>query len=93
MKVYITKYALTSGIFEAEGEVSNLNEKMIVVGKGVDPAYFFRNDWHTDFATARWRAEEMRKTKLVSLKKQLEKYQQLQLDIEPLPWGGKKEKP
>ena len=88
MKAYITKYALTSGIFEAEGSINPTNASTFIVD-GAFAMYFHGKDWHMSVIGARLRAEEMRKAKVASLKKQLQKYQQLQLDIEPLPWGGK----
>jgi len=57
MKTYITKYALTKGILEMEGEIC----------EGLC------NDWHRTIEAARSRAGAMRSKKIQSLKKQIAK--------------------
>lgn len=62
MKYFITKYAMTEGILEKEGELcSDISIKMIVTKEeGKCPQYFHGNDFHTDKENAIKRAMEMR---------------------------------
>jgi hypothetical protein len=48
MRVFITKYALTQGILEKEGEVSNTAASMLVVKGDRYPDYFHGEgkEWH-----------------------------------------------
>ena len=73
MKVWITKYALTEGILEAEAEVCTTDPpgRMISV-KGNPTAYYHGKgrDWHTDKESAVNRACAMLNAKLRSLDKQ-----------------------
>ena len=68
MKVWITKYALTNGIIETEGEANILGNFWITEG-------VCRNKWLSSddcFAnkqSAIQKAEEMRQKKIASLKK------------------------
>lgn len=74
MKVWITKYALTKGIFECEVEPCfNINPNM-VAGRGLHE-YFHGNDWHRTREAAVIRANEMRAVKIKSLQKSLAKLQ------------------
>lgn len=76
MKVYITKYALTSGIIEADAEI--LTGDMILIN-GDWNRYFHGEgkDWHRTFEEAYKKAEQMRIKKIASLKKQLSKYEKM----------------
>lgn len=72
---YITKYALTEGIFEAEGEESN---GYFYYGKGgYDRNQACPEDWHRTREEAVARAEDMRKRKIASLKKSIAKMEAL----------------
>lgn len=70
MKVWITRYALTKGIVETEGEI--LQDKSLKVTSGEYRGAWF---WHKDFELteedAKVRAEEMRMKKIDSLKKRI----------------------
>ena len=68
MKLYITKYALASGIKEIEGEISK--DDQCVNGRGLW-GYFHGEgrEWHRTREAAIARAEDMRKAKLQSLKR------------------------
>lgn len=74
MKFYITKYALTEGIFEVEAEPCEDNPKMIRV-PGRYAAFFHGEgrDWHRTFESARDRAEAMRVKKRESLRRSMAK--------------------
>lgn len=83
MKVWITKYALTDGITEVE---------LIAKHKVVDEIkYFCKNDSgniltldEKDFSwslgEAQYKAEEMRRKKIESLKKQIEKLEEMRFE-------------
>ena len=77
--VWITKYALTTGIIESDAEhCLNVSEKMIQVGSGT---YYHGNDWHTSREAAVKRAEEMRNRKIRSIEKSLKQLRELTFDI------------
>ncbi len=77
MTVYITKYALTKGIIESEGEIVGSDSKMLITTINSYRAYFHKPDWHQNKNEAIYKAEEMRKKKLVSLEGQIEKLKNL----------------
>ena len=71
---WITKYALTNGIQEAEGEVSSVSQRMFVVSRARAVTFdqcFHGEDWHTTREAAIARAEKMRLARIASLKKSL----------------------
>jgi hypothetical protein len=72
MKVWITKYALSTGIREAEVEESVSSLRM-VVGKAGEFYHGEGKEWHRTEEAARVRANEMVQAKIASLKKQLVK--------------------
>lgn len=80
MKVWIAKYSLTKGIFEAEvedcggGMVSGKSNGFPVCyhGQGIE--------WCKTKAAAIARAEEMRKKKISSLKNQIDKLEKMKFD-------------
>jgi len=77
MKVWITKYALTSGIRETDGTVGENCPSMICV-KPIETAfamteYFHGSDWHTDKESAIKRAKEMQAAKIKSIEKAIAK--------------------
>lgn len=83
MKVWITKYALTSGIFEAEAKIcTNISPTMISVNEDGTPNQCFHgNDWHRTVGDALSRAEEMRIARLKSLDKQAKKIAAMKFKI------------
>lgn len=72
MKVWITKYALTVGIFEEEVEYT-ASAGMVSAYGGAHEIYYHKPDWHESYLKAKDRAEEMREKKIASLKKQIRK--------------------
>lgn len=79
MKVYITKYALTEGIVEAEAEVwSDVSDRMISLKTHMPFAIVHKPDWHETRAQAVERAYEMKSKKINSLKKQLKRVDALE---------------
>lgn len=78
MKVYITKYALTVGIEEADAEL--WDSGMISVkpkASGYVTSYFHRDEWHRTKDDAIARAEVMRRAKIASLRKSIAKLETL----------------
>lgn len=77
---WITKYALTSGIYIVEGAwISKESPKMLVwaCNNGINAAH--GNDWHLTPEAALARAEEMRCARLKSLKESIAKLEKLNI--------------
>ena len=75
MKVWITKYALTKGILEAESSESSefrTGRKVKVQGQ-----WFYDNDYHVTLKDAQEHAEKMRHNKIASLERSLKKLKNL----------------
>jgi len=75
-KVYITKYALTSGIIEMYGVLCDAHPDMIEclnddLSKKPYGCYYHGKDWHRTKEEAITRAEEMREKKVNSLNKKI----------------------
>lgn len=70
--VWVTKYALTTGILKKRVRLGLCSEN-IVTEHSTNYSYFKR-DWHRDEESAIAKAEEMRVAKIESLGKQLVKY-------------------
>lgn len=80
MKIWVTKYALTKGILEADdGEICEIVPKGMIRSKclGGGHTYFHKPDWHESKEEADEQAEKMRLKKLESLKKQIKKLESL----------------
>jgi len=76
MKVWITKYALTSGVFIAEAEATHV-PTMISVRTGGLTALYHGNEWHTEEQSAMRRVYDMQQAKIKSLEKALKKVREL----------------
>lgn len=76
MKVWITQYALTSGIFEVDAEVK---DGWIVYRrpKSNAPELARGDEWQPTYEKAMKRARAMRVKKLASLKKQIKRIEAL----------------
>ena len=79
MKVWITKYALTDGIIETEGKNISSESFRITEGNFKD-SWFSSKDCFTDKKSAIKRAEEMRQKRIKSLKKQIEKLEEMRFE-------------
>lgn len=78
--VYITKYALTTGVYSAEADVKD--DMAVQLAKGsLHAQYFHGKDWHLTEDEALDRAEEMCIAKLKSLDKQMKKISALKFTI------------
>lgn len=73
MKVWITKYALTTGIFTTDVE-STFSDGMV---KATWPAYYHKGEWHKTEKEALERARDMAKRKLASLKNSAKKVEDM----------------
>lgn len=80
MKVWITKYALTTGIYEAEVEDGHRDSIVVTVPRiwfYVEHFHGEGKDWHRTKESAVARAESMRIKKIASLKKSLSAFEKL----------------
>lgn len=78
MKVFITKYALTIGIYEIEAEGT---QQSGMISDSNNPYTYYHTegkDWHRTREAAVKRAEEMRTKKIASVKKQLTKLEKME---------------
>lgn len=78
MKVWISKYALTQGVYAIDAELcgqSSPNMIRDLNNRSGYGGYFYRPDWHETEDAAIVRAETMRDSKLISLRKQIVKLQ------------------
>ena len=80
MKVWITKYALTDGIIEAEGEPYWLEWVSASWDNGYRCNDFKQGEWFDTKERAIQKAEEMRKKKIESLKNQIEKLEEMRFE-------------
>lgn len=80
MKVWITKYALTKGILQEEGETFKGNPNYLMVKGYYSDFYGEGNEWHRTKESAIKKAEEMRQKKIASLKKQIEKLEKMKFE-------------
>ena len=82
MKVWITKYALSTGkIIEAELD-SKLCESGVSVSwdNGTRCNTFWDKEWHNTKEEALFYADKMRQKKITSLKKQIERLEKLRFE-------------
>ena len=80
MKVWITKYALTDGIIEAEGEPYGLEWISASWDNGYRCNDFKQGEWFDIKERAIQKAEEMRQEKIASLKKQIKKLEEMRFE-------------
>lgn len=80
MKVWITKYALTQGIYEAEVEQSLRSPSMVSQKQANSYSLCYHGEdqeWHRTEAGAKARANKMVQDKIKSLDKQMAKYRKM----------------
>jgi hypothetical protein len=76
--VWITKYALTTGVYEREVIEIDRDMAVVVERRGMNGKAFFHGaDWHRTQAGAVAQAETMRINKIASLRKQLARLEKL----------------
>ena len=74
--VYITKYALTKGILEAQGDGRDDSDtRIVVIPVGGSNHYYHGQDWHLTFEAAQERVRVMTAAKKKSLQKALDELQ------------------
>lgn len=81
---FITTYALSEGILEVKGVVChNISSDMLWyrLPKAMFDSYAHGKNWHRTKEAALARAEEMRQRKIASLKKQIEKLENMVFEI------------
>lgn len=82
MKVWITKYALTYGIFERETHSDHRVTSYVHVTERVEAGFacenhFGPNEWSASEEDAKARAREMQQAKIKKLEKQMDKIRKL----------------
>ena len=83
MKVWITKYALTDGIIEAESDTQTQNkEKVFAFWNNDEFGIFYpsKGELFYDKESAIQKSEEMRQKKIESLKKQIKKLEEMRFE-------------
>lgn len=86
IKAWITKYALTDGVFEIEAELSNVSDNMICEKRKDNSFYSNRyfhgegKEWHRTKESALQKAEQMRIKKIENLKKQIAKFEKMKFE-------------
>ena len=81
MKVWITKYTLTQGIFEKEVKFSTASDDMVVADGTYSECYHGEGrEWHLTKEEAVKKAEEIKDRKIKSIQKQLEKLQNMKFE-------------
>ena len=80
MKVWITKYALTDGIIEADAELCGLDIISASWDNGTKCGNFGSEEWCGRKKSAVKKAEEMRQKKITSMKKQIEKLERMRFE-------------
>ena len=81
---YVTKYALTQGIIVVKAPHARVGEGGYLYFKPRRAARYaqvHRNDWFTDLESAKRRAEELRKKKAASLRRQAKKIAQMKIEV------------
>ena len=80
MKVWITKYAMTSGIKEIECE--DCENGAVKETENPFPKFYHDEgkEWHRTKESAIQKAEEMRQKRIKSLKKQIEKLERMRFE-------------
>lgn len=80
MKLWISKYALTKGLYECECEIDG----GMASGGGVFEHYHGEGrEWHRTRQDAQIRAEVIRHARIQSLQKQITKLERMQFTKEP----------
>jgi hypothetical protein len=80
IKVWISKYALSQGIWERDAEISERQPQLAILRNfgRLDEMYHGEGrEWHRTREDAERRAEEMRLAKIASLRKQIAKLERM----------------
>jgi hypothetical protein len=85
MRVYITKYALTKGIYEVEGTVGEYAKGMVTVQKSENSYDYYHGEgveWHRSYEDALKHAICLKNKRIAYLKKQIQKIERLFIEGE-----------
>ena len=84
MKYYITAYCLTKGIFECEDVLydDKFPENLVVLRDRRPHLHLIKPEWHSTLDSALLHANEMRNKKIVRLKAQLDRLNNLDFSKE-----------
>jgi uncharacterized protein (DUF2164 family) len=88
INAWITKFALTKGIIEANVEIDEHNPNVAVIADKFGPLYYHYcvlgdgKEWHRTKESAIKKAESMRLSKIKSLREELLKLEQMKFDEE-----------
>jgi hypothetical protein len=80
VKVWISKYALSDGLYEIEAERSDFAPSMVTTRKPGHVAQSFHvegREWHLTRESAAERAEVMKAARIASLHKQIKKLERM----------------
>ena len=80
MKVWITKYALTDGIIEAEAMYLGHDIVAVTLENDTRSINLYSDECHLSKESAIQKAEEMRQKKIASLKKQIEELERIRFE-------------
>lgn len=80
-EAYISKFALTKGIFKVQAEETHEPTMISVRGSSGLRACFHRGEWHLTLKEAAAKAEEMRIKKIISLRKKIAKLDELRFEV------------
>ena len=81
MKVWISKYALSKGIYEREVKQGEIYPDTVYINAWRESFHGGEGkEWHKTREDAVRRAEEMRIKKIASLKKQIEKLEKMKFE-------------
>lgn len=83
MRVYITKYALTQGIFEVEVDECD-GKPGLVADRARFVSHYRKPDWHLTIGEAVSRALVMKSKKIASLRRQIRNIEALKFE-DPSP--------
>jgi hypothetical protein len=76
MKVWVTKYALTQGLFEMNAEIIDRGARHVYAkGKGPNGGSIFTREWTKTREEAVAKAEAMKNARIRSLKRSITKLQ------------------
>jgi len=76
-KIWVTKYALTEGIFTIYIEHTDIDRSISLPDEQHFHGYARKGEWHRTEEEAKAKAEEMRIKKIASLKKQIKKLEEM----------------
>lgn len=79
MKVWITKWTLTRGVFEVDAEVCTGGNGRLI--RTAQYGLFHKPDWHTNWIDAEARVLSMVTARITSLEKQVSKLRRLETQL------------